>query len=91
MREATMAAEMLRQVDAGNDDNRIMIGGLVAFAAHQADRQGDAELARKLEGVLLDIAQKLPSSARKTLLLMSHEIAMRDAPPERVKLYLVKS
>jgi len=91
MREATMAAKTLRQVDAGNDDGRIMIGGLVAFAAHQADRQGDTELSRKLEDVLLDIAQKLPSGARKTLLLMSHEIALRDAPPERVKLYLVKS
>jgi len=69
----------------------MMIGGLVAFAAHQADRTGDHTLSRRLEDLFVDIAQSLPTGARKTLLMMSHEIALRDAPPERVKLYLVKS
>jgi hypothetical protein len=69
----------------------MLIGGLVAFAAHQADRNGELALSRKLEALFVDIAQSLPTGARKTLLMMSHEIALRDAPPERVKLYIVKS
>ena len=79
-----MTAETARQTDAGDQDDRILIGGLVAFAAHQAERCGDAALSRKLEDVFLDITQDLPPGPRKTLLLMSHEIALRDAAPERV-------
>jgi hypothetical protein len=91
MREAIMTAQARTLVDASGEDERILIGGLLAFAAHQADRTGDKGLSHKLEDLFLDIAQSLPKAARKTLLMMSHEIALRDAPPERVKLYLVKS
>lgn len=86
-----MTAQARTLVDTSGDDERILIGGLVAFAAHQAHQTGDAELSRKLESVFLDIAEALPAGPRKTLLMMSYEIALRDAPPERVKLYLVKS
>ena len=86
-----MAATTQLKVVSGNDDDRLAIGGLVAFAAYQAEQCGDIELSRKLEEIFLGIAQDLPAGARKTLLLMSYEIALRDAPPERVKLYLVKS
>ena len=86
-----MTARALTLVDTGNEDDRILIGGLVAYAAHQAEQTGDRELSQRLEGVFLDIARKLPTDSRKALLMMSLEIALRDAPPERVKLYLVKS
>ena len=86
-----MTASARQHLDAECEDERMMIGGLVAFAAHQADRTGDPALSRKLEAIFVDIAQGLPAGARKTLLMMSQEIALRDAPPERVKLYLVKS
>lgn len=86
-----MTANARQHPDAECQDERIMIGGLVAFAAHQADRAGDPKLSRKLGEIFVDIAQSLPTGARKSLLMMSHEIALRDAPPERVKLYLVKS
>ncbi|MFO0994614.1 MAG: hypothetical protein U1E67_22080 [Hyphomicrobiales bacterium] len=86
-----MTAQALTLVDTGNEDDRILIGGLVAYAAHLAEQTGDRELSQKLESVFLDIAKKLPTASRKALLMMSHEIALRDAPPERVKLYLVKS
>ena len=86
-----MTAQAQSLAKSGSEDERILIGGLVAFAAHQAEQAGDADLAQKLERVFLDIAEALPLSSRKTLLMMSHEIALRDAPPERVKLYLVKS
>jgi len=86
-----MTAQARTLVDASGEDDRILIGGLLAFAAHQADRTGDKGLSAKLENLFLDIAQGLPKEARKTLLMMSHEIALRGAPPERVKLYLVKS
>jgi hypothetical protein len=91
MREATMTASARQHPDEECHDERMLIGGLVAFAAHEADRTGDPALSRKLEEVFIDIAQGLPTGARKTLLMMSHEIALRDGPPERVKLYLVKS
>jgi hypothetical protein len=86
-----MTASVRQHSDAECEDDKMMIGGLVAFAAHQANRTGDAALSRKLEALFVDIAQSLPRGARKTLLMMSHEIALRDAPPDRVKLYLVKS
>ena len=86
-----MTARALTLVDTGTEDDRILIGGRVAYAAHQAEQTGDRELSQRLEGVFLDIARKLPTDSRKALLMMSLEIALRDAPPERVKLYLVKS
>ncbi len=86
-----MTASARQHPDAECQDEKMMIGGLVAFAAHQAERMGDPTLSGKLETLFIDIAQSLPSGARKTLLMMSHEIALRDSPPERVKLYLVKS
>ena len=86
-----MTAQAQSLAKSGSEDERILIGGLVAFAAHQAEQTGDADLSQKLERVFLDIAEALPRSSRKTLLMMSHEIALRDAPPESVKLYLVKS
>lgn len=86
-----MTASARQHPDAECQDEKMMIGGLVAFAAHQADRMGDAALSRRLGDLFVDIAQSLPQAARKTLLMMSHEIAMRDAPPERVRLRLVKS
>jgi hypothetical protein len=91
MWEATMTARARQHSNAECEDEKMMIGGLVAFAAHQADRTGDPALSRKLEVLFTDIAQSLPAGARKTLLMMSYEIALRDAAPERVKLYLVKS
>ena len=86
-----MTAQARTLADSNSEDDRILIGGLVAFAAHHAEQSGDPELSQKLEGVFLDIAKRLPTDSRKALLMMSHEIALRDAPPERVKLYLVKS
>jgi hypothetical protein len=74
-----------------DQEQQLLLGGLIAYAAHEADRSGKTDLLRKLEDVLVDIARDLPIAARKTLLLMSHEVALRDAPPERVRLYLVKS
>lgn len=86
-----MTLQASRPIDLSDQEQQLLIGGLVAYAAHQADRNGMASLSRKLEDALLDIARDLPAAARKTLLLMSHEVALRDAPPERLKLYLVKS
>lgn len=86
-----MTARARRHPDTECQDEKLMIGGLVAFAAHQAGRMGDHSLSTRLEELFLDIAQSLPAGARKTLLMMSHEIALRDVPPEPVKLYLVKS
>ena len=86
-----MTASARQHSDAECQDEKMMIGGLVAFAAHQADRTGDPILSRKLEEVFVDIAQSLPAGARKTLLMMSHEIALARRAPKRVKLYLVKS
>jgi hypothetical protein len=91
MWEAAMTASARQHSEAEGQDEKMMIGGLVAFAAHQADRAGDRTLSHKLEELFADIAQSLPTAARKTLLMMSYEIALRDAAPERVKLYLVKS
>lgn len=86
-----MTAQARTLAGTSGEDDRLLIGGLVAFAAYHAEQSGDSQLSQKLEGVFLEIAKKLPISSRKTLLMMSHEIALRDAPPERVKLYLVKS
>jgi hypothetical protein len=86
-----MTLQASQTIGVSDQEEQLLIGGLVAYAAHQADRNGMTALSRKLEDALLDIARDLPAAARKTLLLMSHEVALRDAPPERLKLYLVKS
>ena len=86
-----MTIQASQSIDIADQEEQLLLGGLVAYAAHQADRSGKPGLARKLEDVLIEIARELPAAARKTLLLMSHEVALRDAPPERVKLYLVKN
>jgi hypothetical protein len=86
-----MKPEALPNAIVEAQDDHVLIGGLVAYAAHQADQLGQAGLSNKLEEIFIDIANLLPAAARRTLLLMSHEIALNDAPPERVRLYLVKS
>jgi hypothetical protein len=85
----TLQASQPKEVT--DQEQQLLLGGLIAYAAHEADRNGNANLSRKLEDVLVDIARGLPVAARKTLLIMAHEVALRDAPPERVRLYLVKS
>jgi hypothetical protein len=88
---ADMTLQASQTDEISDQEHQLLLGGLIAYAAHEADRSGKTDLSRRLEDVLLDIARDLPVAARKTLLLMSHEVALRDAPPERVRLYLVKS
>jgi hypothetical protein len=86
-----MTLHASQPIEVSDHEQHLLLGGLIAYAAHEADRNGKTDLTRKLEDVLIDIARDLPVAARKTLLLMAHEVALRDAPPERVRLYLVKS